>query len=485
MHANTLGAFRHDVYPCFKRAGDVLMNTCDALLSEPQSRSFVELSLSPFFTRKWPSLYEGMEDGRIDRKALRKQFVAYAPLPPAGRRWVMGIDASSIYRPLAVTSRDRTAQYVHNLSGPKPPVKAGWSFSALVLLPEEPSSWTYVLDNLRIESHQTPAGVAGAQLRAILPLLKERRPQGQCPLLLGDRYYGSAAFLQELHALKLQGLEIDGLLRIQSHRVLYRPAPPRTDGPGAPKKDGERFKGTDPSTHGEPDVSSRGADEKGRAMEVAGWKDLHFKACREVSLWVYRVTRPRATGTKRDPKVSWFIGFGKPLAAGDVPLTYRLRFSQEHGYRFDKGPLLWNGPHLRSPEAFQRWTDLVAVAHDQLVLARPLAQVVLRPWESEKRSVTPGQVRRAMGKILGELGTPAALCQPRGYSPGRAERAEVKSAERFPVVHKEKKRNTSPRSKARPKDLPNQEKPPKPPSSPAGRLSDWVLKAIRTAASLV
>jgi hypothetical protein len=60
MNLTTLQQYREEVYGCFDRAGDSLFNTVDALITESQAKSFVELSLSPFFERKWPSLYEAL-----------------------------------------------------------------------------------------------------------------------------------------------------------------------------------------------------------------------------------------------------------------------------------------------------------------------------------------------------------------------------------------------------------------------------------------
>jgi hypothetical protein len=68
MNLNTLKAFRHDVYASFTRAGDALFNTVDALVTETAAQSFAELSLSPAFERRWSSLYEAFEDGRIERE---------------------------------------------------------------------------------------------------------------------------------------------------------------------------------------------------------------------------------------------------------------------------------------------------------------------------------------------------------------------------------------------------------------------------------
>lgn len=79
MNLNTLNTFRHRVYESFEQAADALFNTVDALASEPAAQSFPELSLSPFFVRRWPSLYEAFEDGKIDTDRLREVFVQFAP----------------------------------------------------------------------------------------------------------------------------------------------------------------------------------------------------------------------------------------------------------------------------------------------------------------------------------------------------------------------------------------------------------------------
>src|SRR5437763_16765180 len=115
MNLNTLQQFRHEVYDCFERAADALFNTVDALLTETQAQSFPELSLSPYFQRRWCSLYEAFEDGRIDQQRLRQVFVRYVGQPVEGERLWLGIDATSIERPESQTSPDRTVVYKPNL----------------------------------------------------------------------------------------------------------------------------------------------------------------------------------------------------------------------------------------------------------------------------------------------------------------------------------------------------------------------------------
>ncbi len=115
MNLNTLNRFRHEVYGCFSRAADALFNTVDALLTETNAHSFPELSLSPCFERRWCSLYEAFEDGRIEQERLRGIFVEYLVRTEEGDRLWLGLDATSIERPQSKTSPDRTVVYKPNL----------------------------------------------------------------------------------------------------------------------------------------------------------------------------------------------------------------------------------------------------------------------------------------------------------------------------------------------------------------------------------
>jgi hypothetical protein len=182
---------------------------------------------------------------------------------------------------------------------------------------------------------------------------------------------------------------------------------------------------------------------------VSCWKQLHSRKAREVSITAIRILRPRAQASKRDPREAWFWWVGgelPPLA--EVATFYPHRFGQEHGYRFDKQDLLWDAPHVQAPEQMQRWTDLVAVVRNELVLARPLVAAERRPWERRTQVTTPRQVRRAMGRLIVQLGTPAPAPQVRGKAPGRARGAVVKRAERYAVIRKTPPRPKKPHKRA-------------------------------------
>jgi hypothetical protein len=433
-----LELFRHNLYQgCFTRAADALFDLADALLTDVLARSFVELSQAASFRRAWPSLYEALEDGQIDRPALIRLFVDLLPQRMVSTRLVLGLDTSSILRPAADTSKDRTLVYRSNLPATATPVGPGWCFSALVVLPEPVSSWTYILDHRRVPSSETATTIGVAQLQAVLPQLP--KVWGR-PLLLLDRRYSTAPWVCASAA-----LPIDQLIRARCDQVLYREAPPPTGARGAPRKDGMRFKGSDPTTHGPPESDWSGVDAHNRAVQVSCWQGLHLRKAREVTITAVRIIRERARGTKRDPREAWFWWLGGPLPGGpELGGVYARRFGQEHGYRFDKQDLLWATPRVRTPEQMECWTDLVAVVHNQLVLARPCVGGERRPWEARTRPTSPRQVRRAMGRIIAQLGTPARLPQPRGKAPGRAVGAVVKPATRYAVVRKSPPKAKSP-----------------------------------------
>jgi hypothetical protein len=442
MNLNTLNEFRHEIYSCLGNAKDALFNLVDALSSEAAAHSFPELSFSPFFERTWASLYEALEDGQIDAERLREVFLTFAPLPEPGQFVFLGVDTSNLYRPEAETAADRTLVSIANLPKNTHAACPGWVISSVVLLPHQAGQGTFVLDTARVASTQRATEVAARQLRAVVALLVAR---GYCPIILGDRWYACAPFLA-----RVADIEACCLLRVKSNRVFYRPAPARLPGQlGASRKDGDRFQCNDESSRGEPDAVWEGTDAKGARVEVRCWTHLHLRTARWVEISVIQIIRHGATGRARDPKISWFVWKGDcPAPLAEICSMYRLRYSHEHGYRFDKQELLWDVPRLSTPERTERWTQVVACAHNQLVLARPLVEGEYRPWETRRSALTLTQVRRAMPTLLHQLGTPARTPQRRGKAPGRTKGFHPKPRTRHPAIRKTSKKQKTSKKRA-------------------------------------
>jgi hypothetical protein len=356
---------------------------------------------------------------------------------------VLALDSSPIPRPYARTVADRTLVHVPAAGQILPPhtapVRPGWAFSVLVTVPDPVSSWTHVLDSQRITSAQTASAVGAQQLAVVVPLLPTR------PCCLLDGGYGNAPWVQATAQ-----VPCDQLVRAAATRVLYRSAPPRTGKRGAPRKDGARFKGSDPATQGPPDAQWAGVDDKGQALTVRCWGGLHLKLCRAVPITAVCITRAAAEGTRRDPRATWFWWLGgQPLPPLDeLARLYPRRFSEEHGFRFDKQDLLWTAPHLRTPDQMERWTDVVSAVHNEIGMARAVVTAQRLPWDNPSRPPSPRQVRRGLGRIVALVGTPARPARPRGKSPGRPKGAVVKHAQRCPVIRKSPKHRSKRRSAA-------------------------------------
>lgn len=239
MHFNTLESFRQQVYSCFERSRDALFNLCDALVSEPPARSLPELSLSAFFPRRWPSVYEALQDGRINTDRLRQVFVqALIESDPSEEPVWLGLDSSSMQRLEASSNRDRGMMYVPNMPHATNPVSVGWQFSTVMLLPEHPSSWVGVLEQRRITTEQSAIGVGIEQLRSVVPLIS--RPV----IVLADRWYAVERVVGACRE-----LGCSALIRLKRNRKLYRAAPSRKPNQrGAPCKQGPLFQGTCPET---------------------------------------------------------------------------------------------------------------------------------------------------------------------------------------------------------------------------------------------
>jgi hypothetical protein len=171
-------------------------------------QSCPELSLSPFFTRQWPSVYEVLEDGRIDIERLRAVFVEtlITQRPDDEPIW-LGLDSSHIERLEAETSEDHGMIYVPNMPHASKPVSVGWQFSTVRLLPEQPSSWVGILEQRRIRTEQTAIEVGIAQLRAVLPLIQ------RWIIVLADRWYGGAQFVQTCEEMGCRAL-----IRLKTNR---------------------------------------------------------------------------------------------------------------------------------------------------------------------------------------------------------------------------------------------------------------------------
>jgi len=105
MKRARLEEFRQAAHTHLGKAHDATFELTDAILLSRNVYSLADLSLSPVFRRKWPSIYEAIQDTRPDREKLMELYIKQIPVE--GRILLAG-DHTAWSRPDAVTLRERT-----------------------------------------------------------------------------------------------------------------------------------------------------------------------------------------------------------------------------------------------------------------------------------------------------------------------------------------------------------------------------------------
>lgn len=149
--------FRQAAYQCLGQARDAQFELTDAVLLSGAVSSFAALSLSPVFRRKWPSVYEAIQDGRPDRAGLLRLYTEQ--MPPEGRPVLAG-DHTAWPRLSAFTLAERTVEHQPTKISDQKPITLGQGYSSLVWLPPDGagSSWALPLLHERISPSETPLG---------------------------------------------------------------------------------------------------------------------------------------------------------------------------------------------------------------------------------------------------------------------------------------------------------------------------------------
>jgi hypothetical protein len=240
MTLDQLKKFRQEAYALLGNGRDAAMDLMDAVLVTRSPRSFAELSLSPVFRRKWPSLYESLEDLRPSKSGLMK---LYARQMPVSGRVLLAGDHTAWPRLYAGTLKERTYEHEGKTLGGKP-ITVGHGYSTLAWIPEEKGSWALPLCHERITSYETPLTRAAFQLKQVCRHLEAR------PLTVWDSEYGCASFVK-----MTADIEADKIMRLRPNRCLWMAPPPPDGKKGRPRKHGEKFQLSDPATHPNADGS--------------------------------------------------------------------------------------------------------------------------------------------------------------------------------------------------------------------------------------
>jgi hypothetical protein len=431
-----LAAFRRELYRCLTARADALFDLADAVLcADGPVKTLVGLSLAPEHRRGHGALYDAVNAGRIDVARLRWSLAAL-PLP----RWDDGrirlaVDVSHWLRPDAVTSPERMFCHVYGRGKGSAQMIPGWPYSVVAALEPGRTSWTAVLDAVRLGPPDDVTEVTAGQIRQVVARLAEAghwREGDPHILVVFDAGYDLSRL-----AFLLAGLPVQVLGRLRSDRVLYFPAPPgRRDGrPGRRPRHGQEFRLANDAARPAAAVTTMTQTARYGAARAQAWPRLHPKLEHRDAWAHHHGDLPLIEGTlirlavdhlpgDRHPKPVWLWSPAPCGTPADVDWCWQAflrRFDLEHTFRLFKQVLGWTAPKIRDPAAADRWTWLIIAVHAQLRLARPLAADLRRPWErpAPPGRLTPARVRRGFRRLRAKTPCPASAPKSGKPGPGR------------------------------------------------------------------
>ena len=224
-----LSRFRLDFHACLTARRDELFELTDAVLcAGGPVTTLAGLSLAPEHRRGHGALYDAVNQGRINIGRLRR-CLAGLPLPRAADgRLMLAVDVSNWLRPGAATSADRLFCHVYGRGKGQAQMIPGWPYSVIAALEPGRTSWTSVLDAVRLGPDDDETAVTAAQVRDLITRLIEAGHwhDGDPPILvIFDAGYDVTRL-----AWLLADLPAELLGRLRSDRVMQLPAPPRPPG---------------------------------------------------------------------------------------------------------------------------------------------------------------------------------------------------------------------------------------------------------------
>jgi len=289
----------------------------DSILTTKTVYCLGDFSLSPFFRRKWHSVYEGIQDGRPNRNKLMKKYIKEIPTL---EYVLLAIDHTPWEMPDAKTLKDRS--YQHCASAKNSSV-LGQGYSTIAWLPETGGSWALPLRHERITSFETPISKAIWQLKQVCKQIKQKI------LVVLDCEYGNVSYVNQTAE-----IEASFLMRIRSNFCLYA-EPEGYLGKGRPKKHGQKFKINDQNYWWKADEIVELEDQKLGLIRVSKWQKLHFRTASHQKLSLIKVERLNLKKTENSHRPLWLVWVGEEfLALEQVWSQYARRFGVDHWYRF-------------------------------------------------------------------------------------------------------------------------------------------------------
>jgi hypothetical protein len=415
----------------------------------------------------WIAEHDVIDHGLLDKALAGLPAGDAGQVRDACARWSrlrFAVDATAYPRPDAWCSPGR--EHVHNGAchcRGSSKTAPGWEYQFTAAVGHLRTAWAALTDVART----TPATRTAATIVQVKNVLRRLHAAGHgreaAPLFIFDAGYSAAALTDGL-----LGCPAHILVRLAAGCVFYAEPVTWEGKDGRPPRRGAAvhclepadFAGTaadgsGPRGRKKPLPPNPGPDEELTlpdtplygTVRAGAWHDVHPLIHGDRGWFAGRKKLPVLRGTLihvtverlpdgRDPHRAmwlWHAGPG-PLALDELWRAYLARFDIEHAFKLLKGILGLTAAKVRAPGQADRWIRLLMAAHAQLLLARPLAAGLRRPWEKQPdpaRPLAPGRVRRGFRNIRRELGTPARVAKPSRPGPGRPKGSTKGPAPRY------------------------------------------------------
>jgi DDE superfamily endonuclease len=169
-----LAAFRCVFYDCLTLRADALFELTDAVLcADGPVTTLVGLSLAAEHRRGHGGLYDGLGSGRIEVGRLRRSLVNLPVPRDAQGRITLAVDVSPWLRSDAAICPDRSFCHVYGRGKGQAQMIPGWPYSFVAALEPGRTSWTALLDVVRLGPGDDATTVTATQLREVVGRLQQ------------------------------------------------------------------------------------------------------------------------------------------------------------------------------------------------------------------------------------------------------------------------------------------------------------------------
>lgn len=462
---STLVKLRSCFRDLFSYNTDASIELVDALSSNTEAKSVVQLSENICYTRHYSTLThavssfykpndkaanEYQEQLTEAKKKIQNTLCQHVEIDIERDYHLFAIDVTPNPRPYAKKVEDRGYIKHNEVISSGKPVTIGHNYSCILYLTGQ-KTWALpvAIDRVPMSVKETVFGV-----NQWCEMIKDENNHFNDKRCVGvfDAAYSSAYCIAAFNDNQPNNAVF--IARLRGNRVLQRPYTGVKNKQGRPAifDHDNTFNLKDENTWGEP-VQSSSCDwttKKGKenVVHIDIWDDLrmsghHDAKIQETPLMVARITVRDQSGDLVYARALWTVIAG--VWSSDWPITYiwdnyHLRFDAEHFFRFGKSHLLLVDHQSPITLNEENWKQFCMIAYHQMYHARKLVANIKKKWETKKTKsdevLSPSRVQRGMAGLLKHLPAITEEVKPRGRPAGNQLGAKIITRPDCEVVKK-------------------------------------------------